>query len=1060
MTMSDASPVQQPLDDSELHTVDLRNSSLSYVPYETFSSFRDIRKLDLRRNLLTFIPPEIVNLDCLVEALFDHNNLMEVPQEIFEMSTIERIGLSDNRLTKIQEIGPCPNLRSLNLSDNWFEECPIFAEGACRKLKTLHLHHNSFSRLHTSFSQLESLEELSLEWFRYTTPPLSRVIRKKAQQAVITELRQLCKDKGGKGGCHIYDVIAAFSTRAFDVHGKDPEGRTRLHVACAEGHIGVAMGLLESRADCNKIDHHHFTPLLFAVSNANPRLVAKLLPHSEIERSASHLSPIHFCATYPNSEIMQLLLSDKRKLNVNQKDLDANNPLHVIASIFDRHYPAVCAVGNLLLEHQVDLNGYNKGGYSPLQVAASTGQYLGVKWLMLKRKEQMEKGALDDCGRSNHDKEFNGGKICVDIDARGGWGQGPNLARSALAMAVTNGRARIVQCLLESAADPWIKDAEGMPVRHHAKGSTVILKLVRRAEDMWMWFRVHRELASFRSTNSSGQSPPAQPYQRDGHDPKSPDCSSPNKRSDGSFSFTPLSSPHKPPRLPGDADEDPDPSPVKPLDPNPTNPESPVPLSDSDEFHNFPETDSPGGLRTVPLAGPGIFTIGAGLHGSLDCENELAEVVTVPEVQAEVKRRTRAWQYNPWDIPDLTDLLMSTETQISEMPKDMFIKNIIPIFANGQTHRIMYILTKSWGELERFLTTRDGNLLTPMMYLCLRRNEDCLRFLCSKLSSQDKRVASSLTTQHTKQTLVHLVVCGPDGFANSPRKSGRQSATSSSNHSSGNSNNSVGSMLSHESAVPDCLEILFNTAWFSLDARDEAGNCALHVACENNDVGAIQVLLEHGGDPNVQTAMTLYTPLHVAIRSHNIAAMIQLLHCDRTNVNLTDRMDWPPIFEACHVCDTVSVGLLANGGARLDFMNAHGVSVYGIVEASKKHHEEKCFMAAFLAGNGAPVPTSDLLQASKDWEDTRHIARPRPVLIAAEREIKSQQSAYQSRPHYHGNDDKPPCFLPGTLSPRCQTCKGAFNITSRQNNCQSCGTCLCNSCTLFEEVEVVCLYVF
>ena len=112
-------------------------------------------------------------------------------------------------------------------------------------------------------------------------------------------------------------------------------------------------------------------------------------------------------------------------------------------------------------------------------------------------------------------------------------------------------------------------------------------------------------------------------------------------------------------------------------------------------------------------------------------------------------------------------------------------------------------------------------------------------------------------------------------------------------------------------------------------------------------------------------------------------------------------------------------------------------------------------MAAFLASNGVPIPTADLLQASQDWEDTRHIARPRPVLIAAEGEIKTQQNAYQSRPH---SESKPPCFLPGSLSPRCQKCKTSFNITMRQNNCQSCGTCLCNSCIFTEEVEVVLLH--
>eukprot|EP00400_MALV-I_sp_L67-5_P000582 gene582-568_t len=986
--------------DDRLHTVDLRNASLKQIPSETFSSFRDIRKLDLRRNLLDVIPREILRLDCLREILLDYNRIANVPAFLFEIDGLERIGLSNNLISKLPPIGPCPNLKILNVADNFLDESPEFIPGACKKLKALHMHNNSFSRIHSSFGHLDNLEELSLEWFRYTTPPSSRVLRK--GNSLIGDLRKLCRQKmATTNGAHLYDVITDFSTKKFDVHGKDTEGRTRLHVACAEGHIGVSIGLVECRADCNKIDNHHFTPLLFAIANSNAPLVKKLLPHSEVERSPSHLSPVHFAATYPNAEIMKLLLEDERRIPINQKDIDANNPLHVIASVFDRQYPNAVGVGNLLVEHKVDLNGFNKGGYSPLQVAASSGQYLGVKWLTAKRKELMDAGAIDDCDRSNVDLEY-GDQITIDIDARGGWGHRPKLCRTALTMAVVQTRSRVVQCLLESGANPFIKDGEGMYARHYAKGGSVIAKLLRKHEDLFIHYRVHLELNNFSMNNNE------QPLK-----PKSA-RSSPQPGFDTDESLL-LDSPHRPPRLPHHSNT---PSPVRPTNPN-ENDLSPGRISESDERHHYPESHSPDRGQM------------AGVSSESEEEEEFVKPLPLKEVIKEVRRRTRGWQYNAFDMPQIFDYLLKDGVPVQQMPDEIFHSTVLPVFRDGPSHRIMFILTKKF-DFAKFLTVRDKHGLSCVMYLCINKSEDCLRFLCSKLSTEAKRILNELVSPG-QQSLVHLVLAGKKGVITKTRE-GQNGNLFVSNSSEKNNNIDDG----HESLAADCLEILFSTAWFSLDDLDATGFSPLHIAAQKGDAASAQVLLEHGADPNCQANMTLYTPLHLAVKNHSIAVLIQLLHFDRTNSMISDRMDWPPLFEACHVCDTQAASLLVNAGSKLDFVNGHSVSVYSAVESSKSGDQAmKCKMAAFLAGNGASIPSYDMMQANADYDEMKR------------GEIRSQQAAYLSRPQLQGHDEKPPCFLPGPLASRCQVCQTAFG---------SCGTVICNKCALVEDVDIVCLH--
>merc|ERR1719352_1714697 len=114
------------------------------------------------------------------------------------------------------------SLRSLSLGDNHLAEIPAEL-GSCTELQTLYLHHNHFTKLPTALYKLENLSELALEWFRYTTPPLPRVIKGAEWQRIIAKLLKICKEHSDKnsGAITCIEVLSQFSQRAFDPNAID-----------------------------------------------------------------------------------------------------------------------------------------------------------------------------------------------------------------------------------------------------------------------------------------------------------------------------------------------------------------------------------------------------------------------------------------------------------------------------------------------------------------------------------------------------------------------------------------------------------------------------------------------------------------------------------------------------------------------------------------------------------------------------------------------------------------------------------------------------------------------
>merc|ERR550514_1960101 len=155
---------------------------------------------------------------------------------------------------------------------------------------------------------------------------------------------------------------------------------------------------------------------------------------------------------------------------------------------------------------------------------------------------------------------------------------------------------------------------------------------------------------------------------------------------------------------------------------------------------------------------------------------------------------------------------------------------------------------------------------------------------------------------------------------------------------------------------------------FDLEARDIRGQTPLHLAAQFGDMGLVQVLLEHGADPNAQEETTGWTPLHFAVSKGHYHLILQLLHHDSTNVNQVDKFDWPPLLESCSRLDARATSLLVNGGARLDFRNQHQFDVLKAVDTSKKDLAAKRWMSCLVVSNGFRFEESSVQLNQEDRE--------------------------------------------------------------------------------------------
>ncbi|WP_166157722.1 leucine-rich repeat domain-containing protein [Neochlamydia sp. AcF84] len=124
---------------------------------------KNIIKLDLHDELnLTILPPEIWQLSQLEWLILSNNQLTTLPSEIGQLSQLQGLWLYNNQLTTLPaEIGQLTKLEVLNLGDNQLTALPAEI-GQLTKLQSLALCRNQLTIIPAEIWQLSQLQMLIL----------------------------------------------------------------------------------------------------------------------------------------------------------------------------------------------------------------------------------------------------------------------------------------------------------------------------------------------------------------------------------------------------------------------------------------------------------------------------------------------------------------------------------------------------------------------------------------------------------------------------------------------------------------------------------------------------------------------------------------------------------------------------------------------------------------------------------------------------------------------------------------------------------------------------------
>mmetsp|Transcript_30938 Transcript_30938/g.67849 ORF Transcript_30938/g.67849 Transcript_30938/m.67849 type:complete len:1194 (-) Transcript_30938:122-3703(-) len=959
-----------------LQVLDLKDNKIPAVPVEVFQAFSWVRVLDLRKNALEELLPDISVMTSLEDLLLDQNRLRELPREVCLLPKLKTLSLSQNVLKNLPSAtGEMSCLRSLSLGDNHIEEIPSDI-GRCSELQILHVHHNHFTKLPTSMHQLENLAELALEWFRYTTPPLPRVIKGAEWKRIISAFIAFAKDKAEKGDTHVtcIEILSQFSQKAFDPNAIDSKRRTRLHVACLEGHVGVAMSLAENGSKCDSLDCEGYSPLLVAVREEHPDIATVLVQVGvDVNRGGGLFgSPLHVATV--NFDPTMVLLLIHGNADVNQTDADGNTPLHVLMSVFDKGGKRAGAIGQILLRHQADCNMMNSDKWAPLHLAARRGQLRGICFV-LSHIDSVENGCLKGtCSHQPVHKKSKSSRVrtCArvfDLNLRGGshlW--------TPLHLAGHACHVPVVQVLIEAGADVFLRNIDGRTARHVSRGNLAISKLLRKAEDEWLWYRITEgSPSSAKDSSPSTAEGPAFTDAAGKEDGAGPDAS-PRTLDNGILDD-----------LKGDDDED-------------------------DAIEEI--------VKTIEgHSGAGSIGPGGGAGGS-DAEGRRGPTETGGP-PAPTRRKSGSGNRQLHRIVEKCRDTYFTKAEVAQLNVanfanaggiDEFMTIFTKLTTSGPRHRLPFLLSKPWvKELVPKLLDEE-RCHSVLLQSSLVNNEDFIRLLIGNLPRE--RLSAFGTIRNKEQESLLHVLCKGSSVRAFPSTATRA----------------------------DILSLLLTVCpadTFNLEARDLRGQTALHLSSQSGDIGLVQVLLEHGADPNAQEETTAWTPLHFAVAKGHYALILQLLHHDATDVNQVDKFDWPPLLEACSRLDARSTSLLVNGKANLAFRNQHQFDVLKSVDTSKKDLAAKRWMSCLVVSNGFRFEESTVQLNQEDRET-----------------LDRERNFYSTRTPSANN---PPFFVPDHLAPRCHSCKVLFSVTLRRCHCRSCGLVLCGDCFKWRSTRIVAL---
>jgi Leucine-rich repeat (LRR) protein len=142
----------------------LKNTPTFTSIEEALKKPEEVIKLDLRRQKLKSIPPEVFTLTNLKYLELSKNKITEIPAEINKLTQLEYLNISDNKLISLHsEIGKLTKLKYLNIGENDIYSLPPEI-GNLQNLILLDAWNNNLNLFPEELKNLKSLKQFDLRY--------------------------------------------------------------------------------------------------------------------------------------------------------------------------------------------------------------------------------------------------------------------------------------------------------------------------------------------------------------------------------------------------------------------------------------------------------------------------------------------------------------------------------------------------------------------------------------------------------------------------------------------------------------------------------------------------------------------------------------------------------------------------------------------------------------------------------------------------------------------------------------------------------------------------------
>ncbi|XP_028332507.1 leucine-rich repeat-containing protein 20 [Gouania willdenowi] len=103
-----------------IYVITLADNEMKAITSKFFSTFTNMKELDLQGNVLTKLPDSVGELEHLTSINLSHNSFSVFPDKLCEIATLERINLEGNSITEIPvgRLSTMPALKWINVRSN------------------------------------------------------------------------------------------------------------------------------------------------------------------------------------------------------------------------------------------------------------------------------------------------------------------------------------------------------------------------------------------------------------------------------------------------------------------------------------------------------------------------------------------------------------------------------------------------------------------------------------------------------------------------------------------------------------------------------------------------------------------------------------------------------------------------------------------------------------------------------------------------------------------------------------------------------------------------------